>query len=255
MKDSALMTYKLGKLPATPNRVALKFSFFSHKDQLPAAPATYSHTNLVPDADWGVLGNDQYGDCVWAGAGHETILWNSEAQKTVAFSTENTLSDYTAVTGFDPNEPWTDAGTNMSDAAEYRRKTGVLDAAGTRHQVAAYLAIEPGNLDELKQALFLFGAVGIGIVVTSDQQTQFANGEPWDVSDAPVEGGHYVPIVGYDADFFYVVTWGKVQKATYAFIQKAMDEGFVYLSEEALENSKSIDGFDDESLKKYLADL
>lgn len=248
------MTFKLGKLPATPDRVKLKFASFLNKPVLPTPPASYSHTALVT-SDWGLLGNDQYGDCVWAGGGHETILWNSEAGKTVQFSTENTLSDYAAVTGFDPNEPWTDAGTNMADAASYRRKTGLLDADGNRHTVAAYLAIESGNLDEIKQALYLFGVVGIGIVVTGDQQTQFANGQPWDVTDAQPEGGHYVPVVGYDENYFYVITWGKVQPATPAFIQKAMDEGFVYLSDESLENSKNIDGFDDATLKADLSGL
>lgn len=249
------MSYKLGKLPATPNRVAFKLSQFANSDVLPTPPASHNNTALVT-APWGMLGNDQYGCCVFAGAAHETMLWNSEAKNIVEFSDHAVLSDYTTVTGFNPNEPWTDAGTNMSDAAEYRRRTGVIDANGNRHKVAAYLAIEPGNLDELKLANFLFGAVGIGIVVTSAQQDQFAAGQPWDVDEnSQIEGGHYVPIVAYDADFFYVVTWGQIQKATYNFIQKQMDEGLVYLSEEALTASKSLEGFDDTTLKQYLAEL
>jgi len=248
------MTYKLGKLPATPNRVKFKLAQFTNTEALPTPPATYSHTALVKD-DWGVLANDQYGCCVLAGGGHETMLWNAEGGHEVVFNDQATLSDYTAITGFDPNEPWTDAGTNMSDAASYRRKTGLVDAKGNRHKVAAYLAIEPGNLDELKLAAFLFGAVGIGVVVTADQQTQFANGEPWDVTGAQPEGGHYVPIVAYDDTTFTVITWGKLQKVTHAFLQQQMDEGLVYLSEEALTASKSLEGFDDTTLKQYLSDL
>jgi hypothetical protein len=34
-------------------------------------------------AHWGMLGNDHYGDCVWAGAAHETMLWNKEAARNV----------------------------------------------------------------------------------------------------------------------------------------------------------------------------
>ena len=108
-----------------------------------------------------MFANDRYGDCVWAGAAHETMLW-TEAMQTAAFNDKNVLSDYSAVTGFDPASPKaTDNGTDMQEAASYRRKTGVLDAKGKRHKVLAYLALRPGDIDQLALAMYLFSAVGI----------------------------------------------------------------------------------------------
>ena len=69
-------------------------------------------------------------NCVWAGAAHETMLWNKEAARTITFNDQSVLKDYSAVTGFNPNDPNTDQGTDMQVAASYRRKTGVHDAAG-----------------------------------------------------------------------------------------------------------------------------
>lgn len=245
--------YKLGKTPARKDAVKLKLSLFGAN--LPKPPATYGHYDLEA-ADWGMLGNDQYGDCVWAGAGHEYMLWNKEATKTVSFTADNVLAAYTAVTGFNPKKPDTDQGTDMELAAKYRRVTGVQDQTGTRHKVGAYLAIEANNRTQLKQAVSTFTAVGIGIQVPESAQTQFAAGKPWTVvKNSPIEGGHYVPVVGYDSKYLYVVTWGQVQKMAWAFFDKYNDEGIAYLSDEMLTNGKTIDGLDLTSLNLILTEL
>ncbi len=242
---------KYGKLPARKNSVDLRLRDYLALTKLPSAPASAGHYEVVNS--WGMLGNDTAGCCVWAGAGHETMLWNAEASRAVAFTPAAVLSDYTAVTGFNPNDPSTDQGTDVQVAASYRRKVGVLDARGSRHKVAAYLAITPGNREELKQAVYLFGAVGIGIEVPSSAQQQFVNKQPWTVvKHASIEGGHYIPAVGYDKNYVYVITWGAVQPVAWSFLDKYMDEGVAYLSTEALTNGKSLEGFDATQL---MADL
>jgi hypothetical protein len=131
---------KLGKKPARPGAVKFKLANYLEKLKLPTPPKVFGHEGLI-GANWEMLGNDQYGDCVWAGAAHETMLWNKEAARTVTFNNQSVLKDYSAVTGFNPNDPNTDQGTDMQVAASYRRKTGVRDAAGKRHKVIAYLAL------------------------------------------------------------------------------------------------------------------
>lgn len=203
-----------------------------------------------------MLGNDQYGDCVLAGGDHETMLWNKEASKTVNFSPDTALADYGAITGFNKNDPSSDQGTDMATAASYRRKTGLIDANGKRHTVSAYLAITPGNKLELKQAIELFSNVGIGIQFPSSAMDQFHAGRPWSVvSGSSIEGGHYVPAVGYDSKYVYVITWGKVQKMTWSFFTRYCDEAIVYLSQEFLTGGKSPEGFDAKTLQANLAQL
>jgi hypothetical protein len=239
---------KLGKLPARANSIKLKLSRYVAVSPPPSEKAV----NL----NWQMLGNDTAGDCVVAGGGHETMAWNNEAGKQVAFSAANTIKDYSSITGYDPKNPNTDQGTDMQVAASYRRKTGLLDASGKKHQVAAYVALAPGNKAEIKQAIYLFGAVGIGIKFPQSAMAQFDAGKNWTiVSKSPIEGGHYVPAVGYDSRYVYVVTWGKLTKATWGFLNKYMDEGVAYLSYEMLNGGKSLEGFDAPTLTADLGAL
>lgn len=236
------MSLKLGKLPAIKNSVSFRLRDYLSLSKLPEAPTSVNHEKV--QIVWGMLGNDQYGDCVWAGAGHETMLWNKDGGVTVNITSANALSDYSAVTGFNPNNPNSDKGTDMSAAAKYRQKTGVVDDLNTRHKVAAYLSITPGNREELKQAVYLFENAGVGIEFPGSAMTQFNAGKPWSVvKGSAIEGGHYIPAIGYDDEYIYIVTWGKVQRMEWAFFDKYCDEAIVYLSDEMIKGGKSIEGF------------
>jgi hypothetical protein len=245
------MRYPLGKLPARPGAVELRLMDFFDMTKLPTIPQTFGHERLV--STWQMLGNDQFGDCVWAGAAHETMMWNASAARIVTFTDTSVLSDYSALTGFNPADPSTDQGTDMAKAAAYRRKTGVLDAAGRRHPVAAYLALKPGSLKELYAAAYLFGAVGVGLQFPGTAMDQFNAGQPWRVvPGANIEGGHYVPVVARRGGLIDVVTWGRIQPMTEAFFEEYCDEALVYLSEEYLTGGKSPEGFNDAQLRAEL---
>jgi len=200
-----------------------------------------------------MLGNDQYGDCVWAGAAHEHMVWNAANKRAVSFTDADVLASYTDVTGFDSSDPNSDQGTDMATAADYRLKTGILSSDGQRHKIGAYLALEPGNVDELLAAAYLFGAVGIGITVTSIAMWQFQNNHPWTFrSGGTVEGGHYVPVVGRKGLVINSVSWGRIQPMSPAFYQKQSDEALAYVSDDDLIADKSPEGFDRATL---LSDL
>jgi hypothetical protein len=255
-------TFKLGKTPARLGAIRLKLSDYIDLSKLPTPPATFGHDSLVTQP-LGMLGNDSYGDCVWAGAAHETMLWNAEAGVVVPFTAQNTLSDYSAVTGFDPNatpdsdgnNP-TDQGTDMQQAAAYRQNTGILDANGNRHKVGAYLAIKTGDLEEHLAACYLFSAVGIGITFPSTAMAQFNSGQPWDVvPGSTIEGGHYIPAVARRNGMLVIDTWGAQQSMTDNFFKANNDESIVYLSPEMLTGGKSLEGFDLAQLNADLADL
>ena len=250
------MSYRLGKKPARAGAVKFALTRYVDAAALPPVPAAFGHDGLIGASDWLMLGNDRYGDCVWAGAAHETMMLAREAGNVVAFTDAGVLADYAAVTGFDPALPQTDQGTDMQVAADYRRKTGVLDGGGKRHAIAAYLALEPGNLVHLYQAAYLFGAVGIGLQLPESAFDQTDRGEPWDVvAQAPNAGGHYVPLVGRGADGLHVVTWGALQTMTEAFLKTYCDEAIAYVSQECLVAQKSPEGFDYAALVRDLAAL
>jgi hypothetical protein len=244
--------FKLGKKPARPGAIRLKLASYVNVAALPALPAVFGHQGLI--ASWPLFANDKYGDCVWAGAAHETMMFVAEAGETVSFTDSNVLSDYTASTGFNTSDPATDSGTDMQVAAEYRRKTGIVDSQGHRHKIAAYLALEPGNVVHLYLAAYLFGAVGIGLMLPASALGQVAQGRVWDVvAGSPQAGGHYVPLVGRRADgALDTVSWGALQPMTENFFTTFCDEAVVYVSTECLVNRKSPEGFDYDAL---IADL
>jgi hypothetical protein len=247
---------KLGKKAA---RHAISFQFTDVFDasKLPKPPVEFGHYKAV--GNFHVLGNDKYGDCVWAGAAHEHMLWTRTwDRKRSRFLTKNVLSDYSAVTGFDPKDPNTDQGTDMKDAASYRRKTGILDATGKRHPIDAYVALRVGNVEQVVLAMYLMGAAGIGIQFPSTAMEQFDKREPWTVPARPqIDGGHYVSGVGRNkAGNLLVVTWGRVQEMTPEFYERFCDEAVCYLSLEVLNaQGLSPEGFDEATLRRNLEAL
>jgi hypothetical protein len=245
-------TLKLGKLPAVPGAVKLKLSTYLEKPQLPTPPPEFGHDAQI--TAWEMLGNDTVGDCVIAGALHETMLWTSIGSTVIPVSTDSALKNYSAITGFNPDDPSSDQGTDPAKAASYRRKTGIVDANGKHHKIGAYLALTPGDVQEHLTALYLFGAVGVGVEFPQSAMDQFNAGEPWDVvTGAKIEGGHYISAVARRNGMLVIVTWGKEQPMTDAFLEKYNDESYAYISAEYLKSGQSPEGFNMRQLKADLA--
>jgi hypothetical protein len=246
--------HKLGKKPATYDKRDLQFAHYRTTAPLPPHPKQFGHEKLVAASAWQMLGNGPdntvsqgfqgAGDCVFAGGDHETMLWTLEGGAPAQFTGANAISDYSAVTGYNPKNPKSDQGTDVRQALKYRRSTGLIDAAGKRHKIGAYLALEPGNTDHLLEALYLFGVVGIGIQFPDSAMDQFNAGKPWSVvQGARIEGGHYVPLVAKRSNL-ECVTWGRIQPMTSQFYAKYCDEAWAILSPEMLKSGKSLEGFD-----------
>jgi hypothetical protein len=249
---------RLGKHPATADTRDLLFSRYVRAEQLPTPPAEFGHEGLVGAKAWGMLGNDEWGDCAWAGPAHETMLLTIEGGSPASFTTAGVLSDYAAGTGFDPNagppgsNP-TDNGSNVRDVLGYRRATGIVDGAGKRHTIEAYVRLDQTKLSEVYQALYLFQVVGIGIQFPDSAMQQFNSGQPWDVvPGAKIEGGHYVSMVAKRQNLD-VVTWGALQEMTEQFFQTYCDEAWAYVTQENLNAGKDPEGFDLQQLRQDLA--
>jgi len=243
---------KLGKKPFIGDKRDLVFKNYTIATVLPTRPKIFGHYNLI--SNWGVLGNDSVGDCTCAGADHETMLWTLEGGKPAAFTSQNTISDYSAITGYTPSDPNTDQGALVRDVLLYRQKTGMIDADSKRHKIGAFLVLDQKDVDEVLEATYLFNAVGIGILFPQSAMEQFYANQPWTVvKGSRIKGGHYVPIFGYDLNYIYCVTWGKIQKMDYNFFKTYCDEAWAILSQEFLNGQGlSPEGF---NLDQLQADL
>lgn len=255
------MALKLGKAEAQPGAVTFRFSDFASVSQMPEPPANFGHDRLVHR--WGMKGNDRFGDCVFAGAAHEIMLWNAEAGKRVDISDETTLRNY-EWTGFDPSqtdpvtgENPTDQGTYVADWLAQRRKVGFLDDHGNAHKIGAYLALEPGNPDQLRYAAYYFDGVGIGVNFPQQWMDIFSqHGRVWPALKSPnYAGGHYISAVAFRDKRPYIVSWGrKIEMTVGAYVQNC-DEAYAYLTPEKLANGVDLQGFNYAKLTDYINQL
>jgi hypothetical protein len=238
---------KLGKAPAREDPRTLKLAHYLLEEALPPPPQRTLRRKKV--SDWPMYGNDQYGDCVFAGAGHEIQLWTAMGGKMVEVPTDAILKAYSAVTGFDPSRPETDRGTVVLDALNFRRRTGI---AG--HLIGAYAQVDPKNSVQMKHAIDLFGAVGIGLNLPLSAQQH----DNWNyiVTDSPGSwGGHYIPLVDYDTRGYYGVTWGKTIRVGQPFLDACCDEAYALLSPDELKAGRGPHHLDISQLNSDLSHL
>lgn len=162
---------------------------------------------------WGMYLNNQLGDCVCADSAHQLMLHTANSGSIIIPTDQDVLSLYEAVGGYEPANPSTDQGCDEQSMERYMIATGLCG-----HKSAATGPIDPTNADHLRWAVQIFGAARLGILVTDAMMEAFSAGRPWESATGSVEGGHDVPIVKYDADYAYVVTWGKLQPMTWQLV-------------------------------------
>ena len=257
------MKYKLGKRPAQPGAVKLKFHDFVDLSLMHHPPASFGHERLVPS--WGMLLNDRIYDCAVAGAMHSSMLWNREAGKTALYLDQNAVQAYGEITGYrpgpeltDPNAPQnpTDQGTYIPELLRYWQHTGLVDAKGARHKIGAYIQLHTGDWRELIYACYYFDGVGIGLNFPEQWMTDFDQGKPWDALKQPnVDGGHYVTGVAYRDSRCVAITWGGQVEITRAGYEQFSDETYALLSVEKLLHGVDLQGFDADRLRAALPTL
>ena len=221
------MPYCLGRLPEDQSKPRLALAPHLRATVPPASADWYSRVRA-----WGVLGNADWGCCVFSGNGHiieqQTAL--GEGNETIVTDAE-TLAEYSAVTGFNPDagppgENPTDNGALIQDGLADLRKNGL---AGQK--IAAFARVAQANQTELKTALAELGAVSLGVNLPQSAMDQFDAGEPWTVSgDGIILGGHCITAFGYDQQYVYIVTWGKVVPATWGWLATYCDEAWAVVS-------------------------
>lgn len=234
---------QLGRLPGKMPVGLHELSYYV-AGSLPKPPAEVA----VPDfADWGMLGNNQYGCCGPAGLEHGFEANATIAAEHEAFpSAEQCVDYYLAYTGGQ------DTGVVLADYLAYVRQHGYYG-----HTVDSYAPVAVQDVPTLQTAVFLYGFAYTGIVVTAEMQQAFANHEPWNsaVVNAQPIGGHCVPICGYDDQFLYIVTWGAVQPITYPAWHRIASEAWAVITGEFVTRNGDGRGVSLEALRADLDSL
>lgn len=244
-----------------PGSIQLRFGDYLNKSALPPLPKTFGHDRQ--NIDWGMLGNDQAGNCVIAGAMHRIMMYAVATGRPVPrFTPDNALANYSnclVAAGqppFNPHDPSTDTGLDPQQAASWERKHGIVDADGTLHKISAYAIIDNPNL---LMAAYLCGGVGLCLSLPATAEKQFAADHIWDdvKSKGQFNDGHYLPFFDVNSKGQLVgVTWGANQAMIPAYQRRYTQVAIAYISQEYMEaNGVSPEAIKWDDLNNYLSQL
>lgn len=237
----------LGKRPPVHVPGAIQLAAYLPAKRIPV-PETLDNYGCV--SDWGMMRNDELGDCTCAAVGHAIQCWTARNGREVIIPDEEIVTAYSIVSGYDPATGANDNGAVEADVLKYWMEVGFGG-----HKLDSYAVIETHSRYQMKLAMYLFGDIYTGVALPLSAQDQ----KVWSVVHGPDAeagswGGHAVPGGKYDQNGMTVITWGAEQRMTWAWQRRYMDEAYAPLSIDWVDelSKKSPDGLLWDDLKADL---
>jgi hypothetical protein len=176
---------------------------------VPQTPASIDYTAPAASVIANVEGNDKYGDCVEAEEAHFIGVVTGAGEGTLySYTPEQTLALYTALTGFNPNDPSTDQGTDPVACLNYFTQNAYADGS----KLAGWAMGDANDQALTQYGLDTFGnaKAWLGLPDALVQNMPTASGFVWDTSlgGADNANGHCVGFGGYTEQGVIVMTWG-----------------------------------------------
>lgn len=249
MADHSQM--KLGrKAVKTDSRTLMLVNYLSTA-LLPPPPAAQDWTKGIQS--WGMMLNDTLSDCTIAAAAHATQVFSANSSTEITVPDSEVLHYYEKWDGYKRGDASTDQGGIELDVLNDWQKSEF-----NKHRLIAFADPAYTNLEEIRQAITLFGGVYIGLSLPLSAQKQTI----WDVvpggganAKPGSWGGHAVFVPAYDANGFTCITWGALQTMTVAFWNEYVDEAHALLSQDWLSAKGSPEGLNLAQLKSDLGQI
>ena len=221
--------YKLGRNPSPPDPRTLKLADFVNLSTLPTVPSAFdwSMKDGVPLV-YPMLGNDRFGDCVFASACHQIGTWTGNTGAQQVATEEDALAAYSAFTGFDPSDPSTDQGANMLETAKAWLKRPIFG-----HRPAAFVNVDTKRPDLVAAACNLFGGLWTGWSLPTAWQgaDEWRTGPSTSGQWAPGSwGGHAVELTLVSPAMLGVKTWGQHMGVVPRALATYCDEAIALIS-------------------------
>lgn len=243
------MELRFGKRPVRHDSRTLRFKTYLTPELPPPPPAYDVLSNVYrklgvgdPARLFPMDGNDACGDCTIAALAHAVTVFRGLIGESRIWSRRAVVELYFHLTG------GPDSGLAALDVLNYWR---THTAAGDK--ILAFAAIDAAHHADIRQAMRLFGGVYLGFAVPEHCIRQFQDRVPW--TPGPLtQDGHAVFAVEYDSAGLTVLTWGTIQRATWAWWDACVDEAYAILPPEA-RHAGFAPGFDFSQLQTDLAAL
>jgi hypothetical protein len=243
-----MINLKLGKLPKKEDKRNLKF--VKYLDYAPATPAVVSWYDYKPISDWGMKGNDRYGNCVIVTASNIIDCARAlESNNIERISDERVISLSRRMNALD--------GYYILTRLKRWRNQGMWGS-----KINAFVDIEPILHKHLKAAIFIFGHADIGVMMPlAWERSNFWNVGKGNAYRKGSLGGHSVALLGYYEDdnhglIYLAATWGRIVEITAAAIDEYCDEAYVSIVRDWFSHdSITPSGFNPKRLQEDLAKI
>lgn len=209
----------------------------------------------IPDeVDWSVglkyggtmYGNDKYSDCFWAAAAKSLMTKSALASDELLFTDREVLAAYSAATGFDPNDPNTDQGTEPTSGFAFLKKVGI---GGQKFGPA--ISVSPTNIPLIMAACHLGGGLMVGVQFFQEWE----DSQIWGIESTQPVGGHEIwcPKASRQ-NGLYIETWGEptFRNIPWDSLAKNCDQLTVTFDPQFFNGGQAPNGFDFATLQKDL---
>ena len=223
----------LGKKPPKPDPLIPMLARYTAK--LPEAPPAVNWAQHGP-ADWGAMLNATLGDCTCAGVGHAIQTWTLNSTGEMVTLPDAAIESLYEKFGYNPAIPSTDQGAVETTVLKYWLANPV-----DGHALNGFVSLQPKDIKDIKDAIWLFGGAYIGLAMPKSAQGQ----RVWLVPPEGITGdgtpgswgGHCVYVTGYDSRFVYFISWGIPMRMSWNFWWAYCDESYGLLAPDWLEAS------------------
>jgi hypothetical protein len=232
--------FKLGRLRRTYDPRIPHLSALLAGKTLPPPPPSVDWTRGMPsnlgmmlngpDPNNPPLAPDGLGDCTCAAVYHAKQVWTFNTGGAAITQPDSDVEElYVEACGYNPKAPGEGPGGNEQHVLTYWLDNGVPTGpnGATTEKIAAFVEVDPRNLDDVKRTISDCGVAYIGFNVPQSVQPP---GQPppavWDYvpSQSNILGGHAVVLAGYNAQGARVISWGQYYTMTWQFFAHFVDE-------------------------------
>ena len=159
--------------------------------------------------------NDTIGDCVETAGFNAVQTMAAREGKLTPIPNHLVPGVYSAVTGYNPNIPATDQGTDPEVFFTWWRQNAIFGC-----KLSNLIRLNPRNENAIRDSIIRNGGVFLCVELATAQQNEII----WTASGTPGSwGGHAVWCDSFEAELTFATSWGQVKPIDRSYFQ----HGFV----------------------------